>query len=130
MTVSAFGRFFFRFTISFFASPIKCYRNGLIVFQARKREKAKRKSEKPVPCGQAVSVNPKSYEDGIDADVPQARIFAAGITNFSHSRQTMVLNNVTVSSDFENIVNIPPCFPTALSLWHYRFGIIALALSL
>ena len=48
----------------------------------------------------------------------------------SHSRQTMVLNNVTVSSDFENIVNIPPCFPTALSLWHYRFGIIALKCAL
>ena len=42
----------------------------------------------------------------------------------------MVLNNVTVSSDFKNIGNLPPCFPTALSLWHYRFGIIALALSL
>ena len=101
-----------------------------IVFQARKHEKAKRKSEKPVPCTQAVSVNPKLYEDGIDADVPQARFFAVGITNFSHLRQTMVLNNVTVSSDFENIVNIPPCFSTALSLWHYRFGIIALKCSL
>ena len=33
-----------------------------------------RKSEKPVPCSQPVSVNPKLYEDGIDADVPQARI--------------------------------------------------------
>ena len=35
-------------------------------------------------------------------------------------------NNVTVSSDFKNVVTIPPCFPTALSLWHYRFSIIAL----
>ena len=122
MTVSLFCRFI-RFTISFFASPIKCYRNGLIVFQARKHEKAKRKSEKPVPCSQAVSVNPKLYEDGIDADVPQARTFAVGITNFSHLRQTMVLNNVTVSSDFENIVNLPRCFPTALSLRHYRFEV-------
>ena len=95
---------FFRFTISFFASPIKCYRNGLIVFHARKHEKAKRKNEKPVPCSQAISVNPKLYEDGIDADVPKARIFAVGITNFSHSRQTMVLNNVTISSDLENII--------------------------
>ena len=94
-------------------------------FQARKHEKAKRKSEKPVPCSQAVSVNPKLYEYayGIDADVLQARIFAVGITNFSHSRQIMVLNNVTVSSDFENIVNLPPCFPTALSPWHYRFEV-------
>ena len=49
---------------------------GLIVFQARKHEKAKRKSEKPVPCSQADSVNAKSYEDGNDVDVPQARIFA------------------------------------------------------
>ena len=83
-----------------------------------------------MPCSQPVSVNPKLYEDGIDAEVPQARIFAVGITNFSHLRQTMVLDNVTVSSDFENIVNIPPCFPTALSLWHYRFGIIALKCAL
>ena len=74
MTVSSLCRFF-RFTISFFASPIKCYRNGLRVFQARKHEKAKPKSEKLVPCSQAVSVNHKLYEDGIDADVPQARIF-------------------------------------------------------
>ena len=129
MTVSSFCRFFSMY-FSFFASPIKCYRNGFIVFQARKHEKAKRKGEKPVPCSQAVSVNPKLYEDGIDADVLPARNFAVGITNFSHSRQTMVLNNVTVSSDFDNIVNLPPCFSTALSLWHYRFGIIVLALSL
>ena len=85
MTVSSFCRFF-DLLFRFFASPIKCYRNGLIVFRARKHGKAKRKSEKPVPCSQAVSVNPKLYEDGIDADVPQARIFAIGITNFSHSR--------------------------------------------
>ena len=35
----------------------------------------------------------------------------------------MVLNNVTVSSDFENIGNLPPFLPTALSLWHYHFEV-------
>ena len=95
-----------------------------LVFQARKQEKAKRKSEKPMPYSQAGSVNAKSYEDGIDADVPQARIFCGLESwNFSHSRQTMVLNNVTVSSDLENIVNLPPFFPTALSIWYYRFEV-------
>ena len=93
-------------------------------FSSSKTRKSEAKKRNPVPFSQAVSVNPKLYEDGIDADVPQARIFAVGIMDFSHSRQTMVLNNVTVSSDFENIVNIPPCFSTALSLWHYRFEVL------
>ena len=98
--------------------------SGLILPMTRNSDQgAKRKSEKPVQCSRAVSVNPKLYEDGIDADVPQARIFAVGIP---YLRQTMVLNNVTVSSDFENIVNLPRCYPMALLLWHYRFGIIAL----
>ena len=95
-------------------------------------ENKKKRSEKTKNLCRAVRqlVSIPNYEDGIDADVPQARIFAVGITNFSHSRQTMVLNNVTISSDFENIVNIPPCFPTAISLWHYRFDIITLKCAL
>ena len=111
MTFSSFCRFSSYYFVFCLAAPMQCYRNGLIVFQARKHEKAKRKKAKnTVPCSQAVSVNPKSF--GIDVDAPQA-IFFCGLEsrNSSHSWQTRVSNNVTVSSNCENLVSLSPIFP-------------------
>ena len=91
-------------------------------------KKRSEKNEKPLPWSQAVSVNPKSYEDGIDADVPQARIFCG----WNHELLSLTTNYGIKQRNcqlrFWKYCKHTPMFPDgiialALSLWHYRFEV-------